>query len=643
MKNNLSLLAIFALTLAVTPARANVKPNSLFSDNAVLQRGMSLPVWGTARDGEKVTVEFAGQKVSTTAKDGKWMVHLEPLKAGGPFTMTITGDNTVSIKNILIGEVWICSGQSNMQRPLGAVNWAPPVDNWQQEVAAANYPQIRAFSVPSRISFTPVADSDGNWTVCSPKTVPDYSAVGYFFGRDLYQDLHVPIGLVFSYWGGTVAEAWTSAGALKTMPAFQADLKQVQDVPAIERAKNNYAKILTEWYEKNDPGSKANAPWSDPALDDSGWQEMKLPTFWENAGMPGFDGVVWFRKDLNLPEAWAGQKAVLHLGPIDDDDTTWINGVQVGATAGYNIPRDYTIPASVLKSGRNVIAIRVLDTGGPGGIYGPTDQLKLEISGDHQAAPVSLADTWRYHASNSLAEAQPLPKQLNNNPNVVTVLYNGMINPLEPFAMRGVIWYQGESNNDRPKQYRTLFPLMIADWRRHWNEDTFPFLFVQIAPYKDMSPEIREAQFLTLKKSPNTAMAVTTDVGDANNIHPANKQPVGARLALAARVLAYGEHIEYSGPLFKSMSVEGNRAIIHFTHVGKGLMAKGGELKGFVVAGTDKKIVPAHAEIQGKTVVVTSDKVSKPVAVRYGWANVPDVNLYNKEGLPASPFRTDVD
>ncbi len=369
---------------------------------------------------------------------------------------------------------------------------------------------------------------------------------------------------------------------------------------------------------------------------------MKLPTFWENAGIPGFDGVVWFRKDINLPEAWAGQKAVLHLGPIDDDDTTWVNGAQVGATSGYNLPRDYTIPASLLKSGRNVIAIRVLDTGGPGGIYGQPEQLKLEISGDNQIAPVSLADTWRYHAGNSLAQAQPLPKQLINNPNVVTVLYNGMINPLEPFAMRGVIWYQGESNNDRSKQYRTLFPLMIADWRHRWDEETFPFLFVQIAPYVDMGPEIREAQLLTLQKSPNTAMAVITDAGDANNIHPAHKQPVGARLALAARALAYGEHIEYSGPLFKKMEVKGDHAILYFTHVGKGLMAKGGELRGFVIAGADNKFVPAHAEIQGKTVVVTSDKVDKPVAVRYGWANVPDVNLYNKNGLPASPFRTDV-
>ncbi len=269
MKNNFSLLATLALSLTITSVRADVKPNSLFSDNAVLQRGMSLPVWGTARDGENVTVEFAGQKVSTTAKDGKWMVHLKPLKAGGPFTMTISGDNTVTIKNILVGEVWICSGQSNMQRPLGSVNWAPPIDNWQQEVATANYPQIREFYVPSRISFTPVADSDGNWTVCSPETVVNWSAVGYFFGRDLYQDLHVPIGLVFSSWGGTVAEAWTSADALKTMPDFKADLEQAQNLPAIERAKNNYAKFLAEWYVKNDPGSGANPPWFDPALDDS--------------------------------------------------------------------------------------------------------------------------------------------------------------------------------------------------------------------------------------------------------------------------------------------------------------------------------------------------------------------------------------
>jgi sialate O-acetylesterase len=447
----------------VESASAKITPNALFNDNGVLQRGRPIPIWGTANDGEQITVELAGQKLSTTARDGKWMVRMKSLKAGGPYTLTIAGENTVTLTNILIGDVWVASGQSNMERPLADHNWHIPVDNEKEEIAAANYPTIREFTVPKKIAYEPQTDTDGHWTICSPETVGDYSAVGYFFARDLQKDVNVPIGILFSSWGGTVAEAWTSKESLETMPDF----------------------------------------------------------------------------------------------------------------------------------------------------------------------------------TNALAKLQP-PANGKKNPNQVTVLYNGMIVPLEKFPIKGVIWYQGESNAGRAKQYQTLFPLMIKDWRQAWGIGNFPFLFVQIAPYKGMIPEIREAQLLTLEKSPNTAMAVITDAGDANNIHPPHKQVVGARLALEARALAYGEKMEYSGPLYRSLKVKGNEAIVRFTHVGGGLVAKDGDLKGFTIAGADGKFVPAKAEIKGKTVVVTSDEVAKPMAVRFGWNNVPDVNFYNKEGLPASPFRTDV-
>jgi sialate O-acetylesterase len=636
---------LIGLAVAGIPAfvRADVKPNSLFSDHAVLQRGVAVPVWGTARNGENVTVEFAGQKVSTVARDGKWLVRLAPLKAGGPHTLTIKGDNTVVLTDVLVGEVWVCSGQSNMERELGPRPPQPPIDNWQQEAAAARLPQIRQFLVSRRLSFQPLTDANGSWVVCSPETVQNFSAVGYFFGRDLFKGINVPIGLLFSAWGGTVAEAWTSAGSLMTMPDFKPTVEKLQDAAAVDQARNNYTKSLADWYRTNDPGSAADPIWADPALDISDWKEMTLPTSWEIAGLPDFDGVVWFRKELDLPESWAGKEAVLHLGPVDDQDTTWVNGVQVGAKGNYQEPRDYRVPASVLKPGRNVIAVRVLDTGGPGGISAPAEQIRLEAAAGDPLASIPLAGAWRYHAGMSLAQNRTLPTALDNNPNLATVLYNGMIAPLQPFPIRGAIWYQGESNNDRAKQYRALFPLLIADWRRNWGLGDFPFLFVQIAPFDTMSPEIREAQFLSLQQSPKTAMAVITDAGDAKDIHPSHKQPVGARLALAARALAYGEHLEYSGPLFKSMNVKGNRAILHFTHVGDGLTAKDGPLKGFTIAGEDHKFMPALAEIHGDTVVVTSKQVTKPVAVRYGWANVPDVNLYNKQGLPASPFRTDVD
>lgn len=636
--------ALITVLLWVPPLRAEVRPNSLFGDNAVLQRDQRLPVWGTARDGEKVRVEFAGQTKSTVAKQGKWSVRFSPLAAGGPYTLTINGEqNSLTLTNILMGDVWLASGQSNMQDPLGPTWWAAPVNNWQAEVAAGNYPQIRQFQVPMQVAYRPQTDTKGNWAVCSPQTVPGFSAVGYFFARDLQQTTRVPVGILFSAWGGTVAEAWTSAGSLRKMPDFTHALAAIQGVDP-----GAFKRVLAGWYQTNDPGSSAEPAWTDLALDTSTWKEMKLPTYWQHADLPGFNGIVWFRKEIYLPDGWAGKSARLHLDTIDDQDTTWVNGVPVGGMFSFADVRTYAVPAGVLRPGRNVIAIRVLDTGGLGGIYGKAENMKLEIPDSPDIPPISLAGGWRYQATTPLAKLPPIPANPNGNPNVVTVLYNGMIAPLQPFPIKGVIWYQGESNDDtdktdrRARQYRTLFPLLIDDWRRHWGIGDFPFLFVQIAPYSQMTPEIREAQLLTLEKVSNTAMTVLTDAGDAGNIHPSNKQIVGERLALAARALAYGEKIEYSGPIYHRMKVKGNEAVLYFTHVGGGLVAKGGVLKGFTIAANDGQFWPARAEIEGRTVRVSSDRVNQPVAVRYGWANVPDVNLYNQAGLPASPFRTDV-
>jgi sialate O-acetylesterase len=626
---------VLVLHLKIETAHAEVKPNSIFSDNAVLQRDIAIPVYGTANEGEKITVEFAGQKVSTVAKDGKWRVILQPMKANAvPQTMTLRGQNVVKISNVLIGDVWVASGQSNMERQLGLRPGQKPIENWQAEAAKADYPQIRQYYVPEHLSLTPTADANGKWTVCSPQTAPDFCAVGFFFARDIHHAEKIPIGILFSAWGGTPAEAWASEGALKTMPAFRDMLKTMH-----EQARNPdmYAEQAAQWYSENDPGSTKENDWSQISLATDGWEPVDMP-----AQFPGdFDGVIWYRKELDLPESWKDKTAVMHLCAIDDQDTTWVNGVQIGSMDIWNAPRDYHIPSGVLKSGRNVIAIRVLDTGGPGGFFGKAEQMNLESTGDKSIAPVSLAGQWRSRTGVSLAKTPRFPMRANHNPNAPSVLYNAMLAPLQSFPIKGVIWYQGEANSDRPRQYLDLFPLMIADWRRAWNVGDFPFLYVQIAPYAGMVPEIREAQFLTLAKTSNTAMAVTTDVGDANDIHPARKGPVGARLALAARALAYGEKIEYSGPLYHSMKVVGNKALISFTHVGGGLVAKDGDLKGFTIAGADKKFLPAKVEIKGNTVEVWSDQIASPTAVRYGWANVPDVNLFNREGLPASPFRTD--
>jgi len=630
------------LALATCALRAGVQPNGLFSDNAVLQQGQPVPVWGTAEDGKNIRVEFAGQSVATVSKDGKWLVRLAPMKAGGPFDLKIfDGGDFLTLTNILVGDVWLASGQSNMQDPLGPCWWAGPVDHWQAEVAAANYPRIRQFLVPMMVSYHPEADTHGSWAVCSPQTAPGFSAAGYFFARDLQATTKTPVGILFSAWGGTVAEAWTSAGSLQTMPDFTNALAGIREVDP-----KAYPRQLAEWYRTNDPGSAAQPAWSGESLDTTLWKPMKLPTYWQHADLPGFNGMVWFRKEINLPDAWQGKSARLHLDTIDDQDTTWVNGVEVGGMTSFADVRNYVVPAGVLKPGRNVIAIRVLDTGGLGGICGKAEQMKLELPGEAGVAAVELAGEWQYQPTTPLAKLGPVPANPAGNPNVVTVLNNAMIAPLQSFPIKGVIWYQGESNDNteqRARQYRTLFPLLIQDWRQHWDLGDFPFLFVQIAPYSQMTPEIREAQLLTSQKVPHTAMVVLTDAGDANNIHPGNKQIVGERLALAARAVAYGEKIEYSGPVYQSMKIKGQEVVLRFTHARSGLLAKDGPLKGFTIAGEDKQFVPAEATIKGNTVEVTSEAVARPVAVRYGWSNVPDVNLYNQAGLPASPFRTDVD
>jgi sialate O-acetylesterase len=646
MKTNpIALISMVALGLGLSLARADVRPNPLFADHAVLQQGMKVPVWGTAAAGEKVTVEFDGQSVSTTAgSDGKWIVRLAPLKLGAPRTLTISGKNRIVLNNVQVGEVWVCSGQSNMERQLGLRAGQQPITGWEKEVAAAKYPDIRHFGVAQKQSLTPLQTVKGEWAVCSPETVINFTAVGYFFGRDLFQARHVPVGLIHASWGGTPAEAWSSEAALSSLPDFAESLVRMKrfmaDPAGVER--ETLAK-QKEWYERVDPGSRAASNWSAADWDVSDWKRMTLPALWESAGHPDFNGVFWFRRSLDLPENWNGSDVELHLGPIDDNDTTWVNGTQVGATTGWDTPRVYRVPAGLLKRSNNSIVVRVLDTGGGGGIWPGNDAMRVSFTADGKTSSVPLSGEWLCKPGVPLATSGWPPVDFQANPSAPTVLYNGMIAPLLPYAIRGAIWYQGEANSPRARQYQTLFPAMIAGWRKAWDQGDFPFLFVQIAPNWEMTPEIREAQLLSWQKTRNTAMAVTIDCGDAKDIHPANKEPVGARLALAARALAYGEEIEFSGPVFDSMRTKGTNAILRFTHHGGGLVARDGALKGFTIAGADKVFHPAKAEIAGDTVVVASPEVPEPIAVRYGWANVPEGNLFNQAGLPATPFRTDVE
>jgi sialate O-acetylesterase len=637
-----SFTILVAALLRATAANATVTPNPLFSDHAVLQQGTPVPIWGTAAPGEGVTVEMAGHSVHATAtQEGKWMLRLPALQAGGPFTLTITGENKIVLSDILVGEVWLAGGQSNMERPLGPRAGQPPIAHWKQEVAAAKYPSIRQFGVAQKQSFTPVETVEGHWEVCSPDTVTGFTAVGYFFARDLYRARGVPIGLIHSSWGGTPAEAWTSMAGLRGLPDFAQTPEQIKQlVTDLKGTRDRFQAQMETWFAKNDSGSGEGRWWYAPPLDTSTWKSMTLPTLWENAGEPDLNGVVWFRKVFEVPAGADGTAAELDLGMVDDSDTTWVNGVRVGFTFGYNLPRRYVVPAGVLEPGRNVVAVRVLDTGGGGGIWGDRNP-RLVWKGRSGATDVDLGGPWQYRVGMNLRDGPWPPSGLLGDNGTPTVLWNGMIAPLVPYALRGVIWYQGEANVQRELQYRTLFPALIADWRRAWGNDNLPFLFVQIAPHRDMTPELREAQLLTWQHTPGTAMVVTTDCGDANDIHPARKQPVGARLALAARALAYGETVEYSGPTFAAMTIAGRKALLRFTHVDGGLVARGARLEGFTVAGPDKVFFPAWAELRGRTVVVTSRAVPNPVAVRYGWANVPTGNLFNKVGLPASPFRTD--
>ncbi|MHB9035592.1 MAG: sialate O-acetylesterase [Armatimonadota bacterium] len=614
----------------------------LFSDNMVIQRDATVPIWGWAECGSRVTVNMAGKSAVAVADNkGKWVAKLGPFKPGGPYTLTLSGQKSSVISNVMVGDVWICSGQSNMELSISAAS------NADEEIANADYPRIRLFKVPHKIAFSPRETVDSGWRECTPDAIrrEEFSAVGYFFGRALHCDLGVPIGLIQSAWGGTVAEAWTSAEALSTMADFRNDVAGVQE--NLRHPDNrSFAEKMMEWFDLNDAVNADIANWTDPSFNSSGWSKMTVPNDWRGSELADFDGIVWFRNQIDLPADWAGEPAALCLGRIDDLDTTWVNGIKIGATIMYNSPRRYSIPAGVLRAGRNVIAVRVLDTGGLGGLYDSIDQMVLTRDG----ACVSIGCDWQYSVAHPLAKLSPLPVSYADNPNVATVIYNGMIAPLVPYSIKGAIWYQGEANVSRPAQYARLLPTLISDWRSRFQSGRFPFLIVQLSSFTDPTPEpvqsgwaeLREAQLVTALKVPNCGIAVTTDIGDAKDIHPKNKQDVGHRLALAAEAIAHGRKIEYSGPIYIRMRIEGKSVRLYFDHIGKGLVARGGHaLRGFAIAGADKKFVWADAVIDGETVVVSAESVDKPVAVRYNWANFPCGNLYNNAGLPASGFRSD--
>jgi sialate O-acetylesterase len=637
----LSSLCLSILLLFQT-AGSNVRLPRLISDGMVLQSDARVHIWGWADDDEKITIHFIGKTYRTTAhKTGEWHVTLPELNAGGPYTMEISANNRIVLNDILIGDVWVCSGQSNMDLNMGRV--APLVE---KEIESCQNPAIRRFFVSTSYDFnTPHKDLEsGSWQSASPETILRFTAAGYFFARSLYEQYHVPIGLIHASVGGSPAEAWLSEDALKKFPEHLEAARKCQDGLYVNDIISKDNARQRNWYKQlshRDQGFTGEKTWFDPAMDVSAWPTMSLPGFWHDQGLVNVNGAVWFRKEIDVPDSMTGKPAKLLMGRIVDADSIYINGVFIGTTSYQYPPRRYDVAANVLKPGNNVLVVRVVNSMGDGGFV--KDKPYELIVNDRK---IDLKGEWHYRIG---AEMEPLapPTFIQWQP---LGLYNGMIAPLLNYAIKGVIWYQGEANTSNPLEYRKLFPALISDWRHKWQQGDFPFLYVQLANYMPANPqpseshwaELREAQLKTLSV-PNTGMAVTIDIGEWNDIHPLNKKDVGERLALAARKIAYSQKIIYSGPVFKSMKIRGNKVILAFTNTGTGLIVKGGgELKHFAIAGADHKFMWAHARIDGDKIVVWNEGIPKPVAVRYAWADNPDgANLYNREGLPASPFRTD--
>ncbi|MHC0439357.1 sialate O-acetylesterase [Flavobacterium sp. 3-210] len=630
-------ITLFLLLLCGIMANANVKMPLLFSDGMVLQRNKAIPVWGFADANEKVEIHFNKQIKKTQAdKNGKWTVNLDAEKAGGPLELVIIGKNKITIKNVLVGEVWICSGQSNMEFQVSKTV------NAEKEINNAEYPMIRHFGVERDFSGIPKDNlKAGKWEASSKETVGNFTAVGFYFARKLYSELKIPIGIINTSWGGTNVETWTSREAFEKSDEFK---NMIADVPVmnVDSISKLYAKRMSERIEKiqGTPVSTANEnTFKELSFDDNSWGELNTPSIWESQHLGDLDGVVWMRKTITLSAEDIKNKATLSLAKIDDEDITYVNGIEVGKNFQYDVKRIYQIPENVLKEGKNVIAVRIVDNGGGGGIYGESENLKLTLG----SKVIPLDGKWKFRVVVVKTALSP-----NSYP---SLLYNAMVNPLIPYAIKGVLWYQGETNVWRANQYKKAFPLMITDWRTKFKQGDFPFYFVQLSTFDEFGgnskkgsrwAELREAQSETLKLK-NTGMAVTTDIGNAKDIHPTNKQDVGLRLAAIALNNIYDKKQVFSGPTYKSQEINGNQIILTFDHIGSGLSTPNNdELKGFEIAGADKVFHSAKAIIKDNKIIVSSDQVQNPVAVHYGWADDDtQINLFNKEKFPASPFRTD--
>ena len=634
---------ICLLLLVSLITQAQLRLPSLISDGMVLQRDTPLKIWGWAKAGEKITVRFNRQSYRTsTDAGGKWEVKLPAMPAGGPFTMTITGTTQLTVNDMLIGDVWFCSGQSNMVHQLNIHDVT-----YANEIATADYPQIRQFWVPTLTNLQgPQTDvPTGQWKKAVGPDVRPFSAVAYFFAKTIHQQYNVPVGIINASVGGTPIEAWISENGLNDFPALDAMVAKNKDTSYVNGLTRR-SSAMPRPAPPVDLGMTGSTKWYEPGYVPKGWRPINVPGYWEDQGVKDLNGIVWYRREIDVPTAMIGRPATVFLGRIVDADELYINGKSVGRTTYMYPQRRYKLPADVLKAGKNTLVVRVTNNSGKGGFV-PDKPYSLFAGAD----TVDLKGTWQYKVGVAFRpiERGGFPGSISAQ-NQPTALYNAMVAPEIKYAIKGFCWYQGESNAGQPAEYASLLPALIADWRSRWQQGNLPFLYVQLPGFMDYTYQPSESGWAVLRESqlkalsvPNTAMVVAIDLGEWNDIHPDNKKDVGERLALAALKTAYGEKIVSSGPLYQSAKIDGNKITLTFTNVGNGLTTRDGEAPGeFAIAGADKKFVWANASIEGNTIVVSSDEVPSPQYVRYAWADNPvNANLYNKDGLPASPFRTD--
>ena len=635
------LLCIFLGIILSQNSFSQIRLPKLISDGMVLQRDKPLKIWGWASPKEKISVDFNKKTYKVISPEtGKWEVTLPQYAAGGPFEMTLKGKNEIKIKDILIGDVWFCSGQSNMvhQMELHSVTYA-------NDIAQANNPAIRHFGIPTTTNVNSTNDdfNNGSWKVCNPENVRQFSAVAYFFAKKIYDKYQVPIGLINASVGGTPIEAWISEGGFKDFAKINEIIAKNKDTAYVSSFNRRFNRPQTPTAIQ-DKGLNGTKTWFDVSYQPKGWKSINIPGYWEDQGIKDLNGTVWYRREIEVPASMIGKPASVFLGRIIDADMLYVNGKQVGVTTYQYPQRRYQIPADLLKAGKNLFVIKVTNTAGKGGFV-PDKPYYLFSEKD----TIDLKGTWQYKVGEVFTPMQGNFGGGFSAQNQPTALYNAMVAPSINFPIKGFLWYQGETNSGKADEYMKLQPAQILDWRTKWNQGDLPFLYVQLPNFMDANYLPSESQWASLRDAqlksisvPNTAMAVGIDVGEWNDIHPDNKKTVGERLALAAQKLAYNENITASGPLFQSATIEGNKIILSFTNVGSGLKVNDeDDLREFAVAGADKKFVWANAKIIGDKIEVLNMNVSSPLYVRYAWADNPNVNFYNKEGLPASPFKTD--